>query len=97
MSINLIGIWKSDPNDEITQKFYGNVILEFTADGNLIYTIVEQNIEQIFMTYEFEGEFLITDQKSHQQKVKTKFFIDVENNCLELIFETIKSKYIKIQ
>ncbi len=98
MSIDLVGIWKSDHSDELTQKNYGNVIMEFIANGDLIYTIIEKNREQkIFMTYEIKGEFLITNQKSHQQKVKTKFFIDVENNYLELIFETIKSKYIKIQ
>jgi len=94
---NLIGTWKSDPNDVITQENYGNVMMEFRGNGELIYTIIEKNKEQkMLMTYEINGSYLITDQSSFPQRVETEFVLDVETGRLELIFDGITSKYIKI-
>jgi hypothetical protein len=95
MISNLIGRWKSDPDDIVTQQYYGDVILDFRENGELIYTIIENDKEQkILMVYETDGDILITDQISHPQKMKTEFRLN--DRSLELIYEGIKSRYIRI-
>lgn len=95
MSNDLIGVWQTDPDDVSTQQFYGNVTMDFRDDGELIYVAIEGGKEQrIFMTYEINGNRLITDQQSFPQKVITEFSLIGKN--LELNFDGIKSKYVKI-
>jgi len=92
MSNDLIGIWKTDPNDIVTQQSYGNVIMDFRANGELIYTVIENDKEQkIFMTYEVKGSSLVTDQISFPQKVVTDFVLTGQS--LELNIDGLKSKY----
>lgn len=96
MSDNLIGIWQADPNDVVTQQLYGNVTLDFRSNGELIYTIKEEDKEQkIFMIYEVKGKFLITDQPSSPQKEITEYYLTDE--FLELNFNGAKSKYIRVK
>jgi len=79
------GLWKSDPNDIITQQHYGDVILEFKNNNQLIYTIHEEDKEQkTFMTYEVQGNFLITDQPSLPQKEQTEFSFNEKETVLTL-------------
>ena len=48
------------------------------------------------MTYEINSSLLVTDQPSHSQKVETEFILDNKNGRLELNFDCIRSKYIKV-
>jgi hypothetical protein len=92
---NLIGIWKTDPEDIVTQRLYGNVIIEFRDNGELIYTISENGREQkIFMTFEVKGNTLITDQPSSPAKEITNFILKEQR--LELNLDGVTSKYIKV-
>jgi hypothetical protein len=95
MSSNLIGVWKTDPDDAVTQRTYGDVTMEFRRNGELIYTITEGNkSREIFMTYEVRGNYLVTDQPSQPQKEITAF--SQTDDTLELNFDGIISRYIKV-
>jgi outer membrane lipopolysaccharide assembly protein LptE/RlpB len=95
MNENLIGVWRSDLDDLITQEYYGNISMEFCNDGRLIYTIFENSRTQAAtLTYHVEGDLLITDQPSHPEKVETKFTI--KEHVLELHFDGIKSRFLKV-
>jgi len=96
ISNDLTGVWKTDPNDIITQQLYGDVIMDFRDNGELVYTIIEDGREQmIFMTYEVSGGVLITNQPSLPQKEITDFILIGQR--LELNFNGTKSKYIKVK
>ena len=92
----LVGQWRTDPKDKITIEKYGNVTLEFSGDGKLIYTIHEEDKEQkMFLTYRIQGDFLISNQPSKPSEEKTKFKF-TPNGKLLLFFGGDESKYIKV-
>lgn len=91
---NIIGVWRSDLTDEFTKSEYGNVTMEFTQDGTLIYFIHGLNEKGIYMTFRIEGELLITNQPSLPKEERTQFRII--DNHLELYFGGIRSKFIKV-
>jgi hypothetical protein len=94
----LIGTWKSDPNDETTQRSFGNVTLEIRKNGELIYTIEEDNKLQIMnLIYEIRGNILISDQPSKPQKEETTFRLSSDNKRLELVQNGVTSRYIKVE
>ena len=95
MNREIIGTWKADSLDSATIKNYGNAILQFCENGELIYTMIDEIAEhQIFLTYEVDGSKLITDQPSHPQREETEFVLT--QNRLELNFDGIWSKYVKL-
>ena len=69
--------------------------MEFKENGELIYAITENSKKQyIFMTYEVQGNKLLTDQLSLPKKEITDFRII--DNKLEMNFDGIKSYFLKI-
>ena len=91
----LIGTWQVAPNDDKAKEIYGDIKMIFKADGNLIYEInTGEKSQYAFLIYSVENNFLITDQKSHPEKVKTEFYF--EDDKLILIYDGIKSSFIKI-
>jgi hypothetical protein len=95
MHNELIGTWKSDATDAATMETFGNVTMEFRNNGELVYSVFEGGKEQrILMTYEVDGNTLITDQPNSPQKEKTEFLLIGDR--LELNYEGAKSKYIRI-
>ena len=90
----LVGVWKTDPTDNATLEIYGEVTMEFTNDGRLIYTIHEEDREQIIlMTYSIEGNRLITDQPSAPSKEETIFRLDRDE--LELDYGGVIARYVR--
>jgi len=70
--------------------------MEFYDDGTLVYTIHEVGkLRRMILTYEINGNQLITDQPSHPQKQVTKF--ELVNGELILYFMGIRSAYIKVE
>lgn len=91
--MNLIGRWVSDPEDK--NQLYGNVTLDFKVNGELIYTIHEENKDQIMLlTYKTEDGFLITNQPSHPKVEKTRYLFTKEGK-LQLIYNDYVSLYIR--
>lgn len=75
---NLIGSWKVDLSHLPTVELYGgNATMEFKENGELIYLIEENNrIQAMLLTYEVDGDKLITDQPSMPGKETTVFTLD---------------------
>lgn len=91
----ILGCWILDPADVKSLERYGNIAIEFKADGELIYTIHSAlKDEIIIMTYEIKGSLLITDQPSSPKKEETEFRMASENR-LELFFSGERSVYIR--
>ncbi len=94
MNKELIGIWRSDPDDIVTQREYGDIEMEFKENGELIYSIVGSGkAQKIFMTYFIKGNKLITDQISSPSKQET--ICHFNNGKLELTFNSLKTVYIR--
>ncbi|RFS26228.1 hypothetical protein DVR12_00100 [Chitinophaga silvatica] len=95
MQNKLIGIWENDPADRTSIEVYGNVRMEFKNNGELIYSIIENEREQkMLLRYIIDGNTLITDQPSHPEKMRSEFSID--DDILELTFDGIRSRYLRV-
>jgi hypothetical protein len=71
----LIGTWRTDPNDQWSLREYGDVSLRFEKDGTLFYTVHLPIKAQIMrLTYRVDGNRLVTDQPSSPREERTEFF-----------------------
>lgn len=96
MAEELIGHWRTDPSDEFTIQSFGSISMNFKANGELIYTVHEEEKDQIgLLTYEIDGNLLVTNQPSHPRKEASKF--NMVDGKLELIYDGIVSKFIKVE
>ena len=92
----LVGTWKSDPNDSAASNAYGNVTLKFGADGTLLYIAHEPDRDQIMrLTYRTEPGFIVTDQPSEPRSERTEYHIS-EDGVLVLGFGGRTSRYVKV-
>ena len=58
----LLGRWRSDPTDRKSVELYGDVSLEFTERGELIYTVQAPDKDQVMLLrYQLEGDVIVTD------------------------------------
>jgi hypothetical protein len=72
---DLVGYWRTDPDDRWSLREYGDVSLFFDSRDGLVYTLHLKNRKQIMqMKYRVDGNFLITDQPSAPREEKTEFF-----------------------
>lgn len=85
MEKRIIGVWKSDLLDESTRINIGNILMEFTENGKLIYKIFE-NVQIINMVYHLIDDVILSDQPSSPQVQKTKYKFQ-DNNILLLEFD----------
>lgn len=91
----LIGSWKSDQSDEFTRTTLGDVLIRFTKQGDMIYTIKQPNKDQvIYLKYETANGMIISDQPSMPRKEETEYLLQDEST-LFLIHEGIQTKFIK--
>ncbi|OYU96715.1 MAG: hypothetical protein CFE21_00055 [Bacteroidetes bacterium B1(2017)] len=96
MSNSLVGQWRADVNDNSTMNLYGDIIMEFQPNGNLIYTVFEEgNKSIIYLNYEIVDNYLITDQPSEPKKEITAFRL--VDSTLELNYDGNKSVFIRIK
>jgi hypothetical protein len=71
----LLGTWRTDPNDGWSLREYGEVSLRFEKDGTLVYTVHLPSKEQIMrLKYRVDGNVLVTDQPSSPREERTEFF-----------------------
>lgn len=97
MKNKLLGVWESDSNDPETLENYGMVMMEFKENGDLVYVSGSSGkINKILLSYEIDGEVLITDQKTHREKNLTKFLVSEDGTHLQLFFGGIRSSYVKV-
>ncbi len=93
----LVGTWKSDPNDSAVADEFGNVTLKFGKDGTLLYIIHESDRDQIMrLTYRTEPGFIVTDQPSQPRSERTEYQIG-QDGVLVLAFGGRQSRYVKVR
>lgn len=92
----LLGTWISDPEDIESIRKFGNVKLHFTADGQIIYTILgEYKDKKMFLTYRVENNVLIIDQPSDPREERAKFQITEEGRLEQECSDGGVSRYIR--
>jgi len=83
--MNIVGKWVVDPSDTPAVAEFGEVSMEFTTDGKLIYCVDdEKNVKVAFLKYWVEGRFIWTDQPSAPRREGTPFRIDQMASGLNL-------------
>ena len=93
----LVGKWRSDPEDPDSIREYGDVSLDFSPNGGLTYTVHGEETRQIMLlTYRVEGDVLITDQPSATKEERTKFEI-TPSGKLVLLYERRPSAYVRVE
>ena len=94
-SNNITGTWRLNPDDTLAVENYGEVVIEFKKDGELVYSLIKENKEQkIFMTYKIKDNILQTDQPSKPGIEETAFVLS--DYVLELYFDGVKSSFIRV-
>lgn len=80
---DLIGRWRSDASDPVTQASIGDSIQEFFPGGLLMYA-TRQNGQMAVMelTYRLENNWLITDQPSAPHEQRMLVSIDSDGRLL---------------
>ncbi len=87
---DLIGTWTSDSTKEL-----GDITLEFKPNGELVYSVKENNKKQIInLIYWLEGDYIYTDQPSSPRIEKT--LAKLKDNKLVLDYSGIETSYSKI-
>lgn len=90
----LLGRWRSDPSDAIGGQQFGEVSLEFTDAGELLYTIHEMGKEMVIhMHFRLEGDEIVTNQTSSPQEERTTFRFD--HGKLWLNFQGAEARYVR--
>lgn len=94
----LLGTWIRDPEDIESIRQFGNVKLHFTADGQLIYTILgEYKDQKMLLTYRVEHNMLITDQPSAPREEKTHFQIADDGKLEWECTDGRRARYVRVQ
>ncbi|CAN5907969.1 hypothetical protein BH11GEM2_BH11GEM2_34990 [soil metagenome] len=96
MITQLIGKWKTDPDDPSAQANYGQVTQTFHEDGRLIYIIHSPQKDQVMrLVYRVDGDVLITDQPSAPSEHRTTFSFDNRGRLI-LEDEGERSRFIRV-
>ncbi len=92
----LLGTWISDPTDTESIRRVGNVILHFTADGRLNYTMLgEEKTQRALLTYRVENNMLITDQPSAPREERVNFRITEDGKLEQESLEGDTTRYVR--
>lgn len=94
---SLIGKWIASPTDIDATRDYGNTTLQFTKNGDLIYTIHEdQKKKKILLKYHVQDKVLITDQPSKPREERTNFGFSPTGELL-LSYGGKTSRYVRVE
>ena len=92
---DLVGKWVSDPEDVDSIRDYGQVSLDFSRNGTLVYAVrASGKREFIFLTWRIEGDVLVTDQPSAPKQERTRFNIDPDGK-LSLLYADRRSVFVR--
>jgi hypothetical protein len=90
-----VGRWITDPTDDNNAGRYGSVSMEFSADGNLTYTLhAEKENRVMLLTYRVDDGSIISNQPSHPRKERTQFTITPDGK-LVLTNNGVLTRYIR--
>jgi hypothetical protein len=93
-AVDLTGRWVSDPGDLASLGEYGRVSLDFQPEGRLTYTIYQGDKREVMLlSYQVQGDFLVTDQLSSPRQEQTRF--EIRGDRLMLFYDDHQSNYIR--
>jgi hypothetical protein len=91
----LVGSWISNPEQKNPTS--EKTRLDFAENGQLTYSILcKEKVQMIMLTYEVEGDFLITDQPSEPKVERTKFSITPDDKLI-MAFDNQIWEYIRLE
>jgi len=91
----LVGNWHTYPSDATALKEFGSVRLRFEDDGVMAYLIEGDTKDQvILLTYEIDGDELVTDQPSAPRKERTRVSFTPDGRLL-LTYRGSSARYVR--
>jgi hypothetical protein len=91
----LIGTWTTDESDDDSHVEFGRATLDFRPDGTLVYTIhSDDRDEKMLLTFDVQGNVLITDQPSRPHKERTSFSFTPDGKLI-LRYEDHEVRYVR--
>lgn len=91
----LLGKWKSDPDDAEGYSKYGDVSLEFLDGGELVYTMEDPHRHSaVLMQFRVEGDEIVTTQQANPREERTKYRIAADGK-LSLSFGGVETRYVR--
>lgn len=94
----LVGLWKVHPEDQASIEKFGNITLEFTRDGRLIYTVLKnEGNQELVMHYRVEKGYLITRQPQDFMEEKTSVFLSEDGSGMILVHNSQQSRYVRAE
>ncbi|MDB4940248.1 MAG: hypothetical protein JWO40_673 [Candidatus Doudnabacteria bacterium] len=93
----IIGIWVLAPDGDNKKAYnkFGDVTMNFQADGKLTYSTSEGDKNQyIFLTYQIEGDYLVTNQPSAPREERTKIKL-TNDGKLHMLYDGIEGVFVK--
>jgi hypothetical protein len=96
MKNDILGPWVVDVDDIYTLENLGQVLINFSSEGILRYSIFNEDKEDIIlMTYKIFNEIIETSQPSNPESInRTKYILD--DNKLHLYFDGKLSKFVRL-
>jgi hypothetical protein len=92
----LLGTWRIDPEDKVAARILGRVTVTFYSDGRLIYKVHgAKKDDVILMTYEVEGDVIVTNQPSSPRIERTPFEITADDRLI-LTYGNQKSIFVRL-
>ena len=93
---SLLGKWVTDPADVRALEVYGRVVIQFEANGALVYSIRQADrAQEIFLTYYLDGDELVTNQPSAPRAERSRYQVTADGKlCLEQ--DGIVSRYVRL-
>jgi hypothetical protein len=92
----LLGTWKSDPQDEESLRSFGKVTLNFGSDGSLLYTVHQAEKDHVMrLTFRVDSGFIVTNQPSHPHSERTAYELTSDGK-LVLTFGALRTWYTKV-
>lgn len=77
--MSLAGAWVADETDKQALADFGDVLLEFKDNGELLYAIRGETTQLMLLHYHVEGSTIITDQPSAPRIEHTEFSLSADD------------------
>ena len=92
----LFGRWETDPTDHDGIAQYGKSTIYFGHDGRMAYVVHSSARDEVIrLTYEIDGDALITDQPSTPSVQRTHFEFTLDGRLVLSLFGR-ESRYVKV-
>ena len=95
--MDLVGVWEVDSADIEALARLGQVVIEFQADGDMIYAVIAGPlIQTVDLTYVIDGDELVMRQVPETEGGRVRFTISADG-VLTLFYETLTAHFVREQ